>query len=184
MWRAIGSLLLTFAALAWAIASVAICFFYASALWRDLFGRFGAFYGAVFAFGCCLIGARYLLRLADRLIEPYSGPFDGSAYATSPRDTFYHDWRAYAGQIIRSRRYALYARTRQWDRLAALEAEGTAPELTAAGPNAHVRPPRRISMAGSLSPDEVARASRRMSAPPHASPERSRDPDYWHLFDE
>jgi hypothetical protein len=168
MWRAFGSLLLTFVAIAWAIFSLALCFFYLSALWRDVFGRFAAFYAAACAFVVCMWGAHLLLRVADRMIEPYSGPFDGSVYAASPRETFYRDWRRYAREIMRSRRYALLARTRQWEKLAALDAQmaaerrnGEPPEEVAVEP----RGQRRISMEQAATFDERRRAVRRTAAP-------------------
>ena len=79
MWRSFASLFLTFIALGWATIISALCFFY-GALWGDLFGREWAFYGALIAFVFCFLGARVLLRWADRLLEPYSGPFDARAY--------------------------------------------------------------------------------------------------------
>lgn len=169
MWRAFGSLLLTFVAIGWAILSLAICFFYLSAVWRDTLGRFGAFYGAVGAFVVCLLAARALLRVADRLVEPYSGPFDGSAYAAAPRETFYRDWRRYTLDIARNRRYALLARTRQWEKLAALDAEmaserargDTAPVEEPPDPRGH----RRVSMEHLATFEERRRAARRTAAP-------------------
>jgi hypothetical protein len=74
----------------------------------------------------------------------------------------YKDWRRYAEEIIRNRRYAFYARTRQWHKLAALEAEQAA---AGNGVDREQRdapyPPRRTSMADVLPPDEVARGARR-----------------------
>lgn len=170
MWRAMGALVLTLAALAWGVVSIAVCFFYLSAFWRDTFGRAGAFYVAIVAFIVCLVGARLILRLADYLLDPYSGPFDPSVYAGSPRDDVHRDWRRYAGDIIRSRRYAFYARTGRWDKLAALELEQAAAELPAPGPAGSVvtadeasRPSSRTSMAGQLGVDEVRRGSRRIT---------------------
>ena len=166
MWRTFASLLLTVAAFGWAIAAAAVCFFYTSAFWRDWLGRDGAFWGALAAFVLSIVGARLLLRLADKLIEPYSGPFDGSVYAGAPRDTFYRNWQRYADEIVRNRRFAFYARTRQWDRIASLEAEtGSAAAdgadgFALASERARLIP-RRTSMAGQLSPEEVARAARR-----------------------
>ncbi len=185
MWRTFASLMLTMAAFAWAVLASAVCFFYASAFWRDTLGHFGAFWGALTAFTLSLVGARLLLALADKLLEPYSGPFDASVYAGSPRDTFYYNWRRYADEIVRNRRMAFYARTGQLARLAALQAEAAA--MAAAGPD---RPPidperaalipRRVSMEGQLSGDEVARAARRGAySAPRLSPANR-----WALADE
>src|SRR5437762_14003898 len=122
MWRTLAALLLTMAAFGWAMTAAAVCFFYTSGLWREWLGRYGAFWGALAAFTLSIAGARLLLRLADKLLEPYTGPFDGSIYAGAPRDTFYHNWRRYADEIMRNHRLAFYARTRQWDRIASLAA--------------------------------------------------------------
>lgn len=182
MWRPVASLLLTFTALAWGVLSVAVCFFYMSAFWRDILGTGTAFYAAIIAFVLCLIGARLLLYLADRLLDPYTGPFDGSVYAGAPRDDVHRDWRRYAADIIRSRRYAFYARTRQWDKLAALERERAAFLASTAGPepqdaSSDCRPggsvvtrpddaPARTSMADQLSEEEVRRAARQVTKEP------------------
>src|SRR5947199_5227235 len=162
MWRTFASLLLTIAAFGWAIVASAACFLYSSLFWRDTLGRYGAFWGALAALVLSVAGARLLLRLADKLLEPYSGPFDGSVYAGAPRDTFYYNWRRYADEIVRNRRLAFYARTHQWDRLASLEAQ---PDGAADGDGAALDPdrarriPRRTSMAGQLPPGGVARAA-------------------------
>lgn len=183
MWRALGSLLLTFVAIGWAILSIAICFFYLSALWRDVFGQSIAFYAALFAFILCFWGARLLLRVADRLVEPYSGPFDGSVYAAAPRETFYRDWRRYAQDIARSRRYALLARTRQWEKLAALDAQMAADRRAGESADAVAVEPRgqrRISMEHAATFEERRRAVRR-TVPDSAAP---RPAPHWEEMEE
>jgi hypothetical protein len=173
MWRTFASLMLTMAAFAWAILASAVCFFYSSAFWRDTLGRFGAFWGALTAFTISLVGARLLLALADKLLEQYSGPFDRSVYAGSPRDTFYHNWRRYADEIVRNRRIAFYARTGQWDRLSALQAEAATaalagPDRPPVDPEREALLPHRLSMEPTLPHEEVARAARRGAYPvPH-----------------
>jgi len=165
MWRTFASLGLTFTAMAWAIVSSAVCFFYGSSFWIEQFGRFGAFYSAVVSFAICFYGAKLLLRAADKMIEPYTGPFDASAYAGAPRDTFYRDWARHAADVMRNRRYAFYMRTRQWDRLHALEAEETDSRLSRPATDAMPEPPhpRRTSMAGRATFEENRRAARRTS---------------------
>jgi hypothetical protein len=184
MWRTVASLLLSLAAFGWAIAASAICFFYSSAFWRDLLGRYGAFWGALAAFTVSIYGARLLLMVADKLLEPYSGPFDRRAYAASPRDTFYYNWRRYADEIVRNRRLAFYARTRQWDRIASLEAEAKATPPASDGPAMDPERarlvPRRTSMAGLLSPEEVARSTRRGAHSQSALPPADR----WRFLEE
>lgn len=183
MWRAFGSLALTFVAMGWATAASAICFFYLASFWRDTFGRAASFYAAVVALALCIFVAHKLLRLADWLLEPYRGPFDGHVYDGAPRETFYHDWRRYAADVIRSRRYALYARTRQWDKLARLEAEIAAAGRAARSSTVVPEPlhPPRTSMAGVLSPAEVVRGARRTAAATPAP--AGRDPEYWRRYD-
>ncbi|MDQ3700808.1 MAG: hypothetical protein M3442_07805 [Chloroflexota bacterium] len=179
MWRAFASLFITFVAIGWATLATALCFLYSAGLWRDLFGRNGALLAALTAFVFCVIGAKFLLQYADHLLEPYSGPFDERAYRAAPRDTFYADWQRYANDIVRDRRYAFYARTRQWDKLAALEVRSATfePQSVAETRAMEVRAPRRTSMAGEVSPAEVTRAARRTS---HESPRIER----WAVLDE
>ena len=165
MWRTFASMSLTFGAMAWSIVSATLCFFYASTFWIDRFGRFGAFYSALFSFVVCFYGAKLMLRLADKLVEPYSGPFDSSAYEAAPGETFYRDWSQYAADVVRSRRYAFYARTRQWEKLRALEAE-TAADLRTRVPTSQMPEPphpKRTSMAGRVTFDENRRGARRTS---------------------
>ena len=170
MWRTLASLLLTLTAFGWAIVASAVCFLYTSAFWRDTLGRFGAFWGALAALAVSVYTARLLLLVADKLLEPHSGPFDGSVYAASPRDTFYLNWRHYADEIVRNRRVAFYMRTRQWERLAALQ-KSVEPDLLNSGAQPPVAAeramliPHRLSMADSLGADEVARGARRGKLP-------------------
>jgi hypothetical protein len=167
MWRTMASLLLNFLAMAWAVLSASICFFFFSGLWSQLLGSAAAFYGALVAFILCFLGARLLMRVADKVLEPLSGPFDGSVYQTAPRDTFYKDWMAYAADVLRNRRYALYARTRQWDKLAALAAQGdrggaaAMPTSGDARDRAEPPHPRRTSMGPSVTFEENRRGTRR-----------------------
>jgi hypothetical protein len=158
-----GSLVLTFVALSWATVISAVCFFYGAGLWPYVLGREWAFYAAFATFLLSLGAARLMLRYADRLLEPYSGPFDERAYRNAPRDTFYADWQRYAGDIVRNRRYAFYARTRQWEKLAALEAEAPGRRETAPQVLGEPLQPLRTSVGNDLSPDEVSRGARRIS---------------------
>jgi hypothetical protein len=188
MLRTFASLLLTFAAIAWAVFSISLCFFLASGFWRDLLGSQNAFYGALTACAVCFVGAKLLLRWADRLLEPLSGPFDSAVYQAAPRDTFYKDWRRYAADIMRNRRYALYARTRQWEKLAALAAEGggaagASSMLTSDRTDvAEPPPPRRTSMGSYVSFDENRRGARRLSE--EAAARARRDRWRWRALDD
>jgi hypothetical protein len=184
MWRTMASLLLNFLAMGWAVLSASVCFFFFSGLWSQLLGTAGAFYGALIAFVLCFLGARLLMRLADKVLEPLSGPFDGSVYRSAPRDTFYKDWQAYAADILRNRRLALYARTRQWEKLAALLAQGNngggaAAMPTSGGPNDSAEPPhpRRTSMGPSVTFEENRRGVRRTS-------QKAARVERWHTLDD
>jgi hypothetical protein len=162
--RTFASLGLTFGAMAWALFASTFVFFYGSSFWIGALGRFGAFWGALMAFGVALLVARGMLRLADKLIEPLSGPFDARAYEGAPPDTFHRDWQRYAADIVRNRRYAFYMRTRQWDKAAQVESEiqvarRFAPEKMPEPPH-----PRRTSMAHRATWEENRRAARRFSA--------------------
>ena len=166
MLRTIASLGLTFGAMAWAVIASIVVFFYGSEFWIGRFGRFGAFWGAVVAFVVALIVAKSMLRLADKLLEPMSGPFDARAYEGAPPETYFRDWRAYAADVMRSRRYAFYVRTRQLDKLKELEAEiAAAQAVTQArgGPPPNPPHPTRTTMAGRVTFDENQRGTRRTS---------------------
>jgi hypothetical protein len=166
MLRMLASVGLTFGAMAWAVIASIVVFFYGSDLWIGQFGRFGAFWGAVVAFVVALIVAKSMLRLADKLLEPLSGPFDSRAYESAPTETYFRDWRAYAADVVRNRRYAFYMRTRQFDKLHEVEAEiAAARALTQArgGPPPSPPHPTRTTMAGRLTFDENQRGARRTS---------------------
>lgn len=165
MLRTLASMGLTFGAIAWSIFASAFVFFYASAFWISALGRFGAFWGALIAFAIAFLVARGMMRLADKLVEPYSGPFDARAYDGAPPETFFRDWSRYAADIVRNRRYAFYMRTRQYDKLKALEEEIAAARARAV-PTARMPDPphpRRTSMAGRVSFEENRRGARRTS---------------------
>ena len=164
MLRTFASLGLTFGAMAFVLFASTFVFFYGSSFWIGALGRFGAFWGALAAFVAALLISRGMLRLADKLIEPLSGPFDSSAYEGAPPDTFHRDWQRYAADIVRNRRYAHFMRTRQWDKAAEVEREiqrarRLAPEKMPEPPH-----PRRTSMAGRVTWEENRRAARRFSA--------------------
>ncbi len=116
--RPMLAFLITFAALTLAPVALIVCFFLLSQFWRFQFGSY-AFWAALGAFLICVQVARLLLRYADDLLV---APDDPNAPAF-PRDEYSHDWREYSDQIVRYKRWAYYRRTRQFDKLAALEQE-------------------------------------------------------------
>ncbi len=116
--RPMIAFLLTFVALTFAPLALIVCFFLLSQFWRFQFDNY-AFWAALGAFIICVQAARMLLRYADNLLI---APDDPNA-PVAPRDEYTHDWREYADQITRYKRWAYYRRTRQFDKLAALEQE-------------------------------------------------------------
>jgi len=116
--RPMLAFILTFIALTWAPLSLVGCYLLLSQFWRFQFEGY-AFWAASGAFLICMQIARLILRYADGLLI---APDDPDA-PVAPRDEYSHDWRAYNAQIIRYKRWAHYRRTRQFDKLAALENE-------------------------------------------------------------
>ena len=116
--RPMVAFLLTFAALTFAPLALIVCFFLLSQFWSFRFGNY-AFWAALGAFIICVQAARILLKYADNLLI---APDDPNA-PVAPRDEYTHDWREYSDQIGRYKRWAYYRRTRQFDKLAALEQE-------------------------------------------------------------
>ncbi|HEU5315639.1 MAG TPA: hypothetical protein VFX49_05980, partial [Chloroflexota bacterium] len=107
--------------------------------------------------------ARAMMRLADKLVEPYSGPFDARAYEGAPPETFFRDWTRFAAEIARNRRYAFYVRTRQYEKLKALEEEIAAARAVSKAQMPDPPHPRRTSMAGRVTSEENRRGARRTS---------------------
>jgi hypothetical protein len=155
---------LTFGAIAWSIFASTFVFLYASGFWIGALGRFGAFWGAIVAFVVAFVVARAMMRLADRLTAPYAGPFDARAYEGAPPETFFHDWTRFAAEISRNRRYAFYVRTRQYDKVKALEEEIALARARDARSKMPDPPhPKRTSMASRVTFDENRRGARRTS---------------------
>ena len=116
--RPMIAFLLTFAALTFAPLALIVCFFLLSQFWSFRFDNY-AFWAALGSFIICVQVARLLLKYADNLLI---APDDPNA-PVAPRDEYTHDWREYSDQIGRYKRWAYYRRTRQFDKLAALEQE-------------------------------------------------------------
>ena len=163
MLRTMASLGLTFGAMAWALFASTFVFFYGSSFWIGALGQYGAFWGALASFILALLIARSMLRLADKLTEQMSGPFDERAYEGAPSDVFYRDWSRYAADVARNHRYAFYVKTRQWDKVALLEKEIAHARAMPAEKMPDPPHPRRTSMAGRVTWEENRRAVRRSS---------------------
>ena len=117
---------LTLVAIAWMPIALTLCFVILAQFWRSAFGN-GAFWAAVTAFGACFIAGRRLLDFADHLVGyPEADP--PGARPALLTDRYVHDWPAMTREMIRNKRWAHYRRTRQFERLAALEREEQAEE--------------------------------------------------------
>jgi hypothetical protein len=135
MWRVAGAIALTFAAVAGSVFGVGVVFLIVPSLWEALFGQGGAAYGAIAALGLMVWGSARLLRFADRLLgEPdHAQPRPTAGYASPPyavplarvEQAAPSDWPEHTAEIVRHKRWAFYRRTRQFDRLAELEAESS-----------------------------------------------------------
>lgn len=124
MWRTVASLGLMFFAVGGSAFAVLIIFLVVPALWESLFGPSGAAFGALAALGLMTWCFARLMRFADRLLgepdrrrQPALAPVKPDVPA---------DWQTYTAEIVRSKRWAFYRRTRQFDRLAELEAQARA----------------------------------------------------------
>ncbi len=136
MWRTTLSVLLVFGAIAWSALGIIVIFLIVPGLWEHLFGPRGAAFGAMGALVALLWGSWKVMQWADRLLgEPElrrlgsEEPVPAEAAADVPSD-----WREYTAEIVRSKRWAFYRRTRQFERLAELERETK--RRAAAGPAA------------------------------------------------
>lgn len=125
MWRTTLSVLLVFGAIAWSALGIIVIFLIVPGLWEHLFGPRGAAFGAMGALVALLWGSWKVMQWADRLLgEPElrrlggEEPVPAEAAAEVPRD-----WHEYTAEIVRSKRWAFYRRTRQFERLAELERE-------------------------------------------------------------
>jgi hypothetical protein len=123
MWRTFVSLGLMFVALGWSAVAVLVIFMIVPGLWENVFGRGGAVVGALLALSVAVWSSGKIMRLADRVLhsgEHYVAPAGTVAPAEADVPA---DWHTYNAEIARSKRWAFYRRTRQFDRLADLEAQ-------------------------------------------------------------
>ena len=121
MFRIVASMGLMFAALAWSVLAMVVIFLIVPSLWEEVLGPYGAPFGALLALAGVIWGSAKMMKLADRLLS------DGDSrprteLAPAPADVP-RDWHDYNADIARSKRWAFYRRTRQFDRLADLEAQ-------------------------------------------------------------
>ena len=123
MWRTFASLGLMFLAVAWSVFAVVAIFVIVPGLWEVLLGRSGGVIGALAALAGVVWSSGKLMRWADNILHE-SDHSAGAAPAAKTEDVDVpRDWHTYNADIARSKRWAFYRRTRQFDRLAELERE-------------------------------------------------------------
>ena len=158
--RLLAGLTVYAAAFTWAVVAVWLCFGPVAAVWQSLVGGLPSIVATLGSLIVSVVIARRLLRLGDRLMHGADvADTDGRLHvATLPASDPY-DWVAYNRQVIRTHRQAHYYRTRQFDRLAALEREEQAeraravvPDHDMATPTGADSPPWRRPVASWLAP--------------------------------
>ncbi len=124
MWRTFASLGLMVLAVAWSAFAVIAIFVIVPGVWEVLLGRTAGVIGALAALAGVVWSSGKLMRLADNILhESHESDHSPKAGATPKKDDVDvpRDWHTYNAEIARSKRWAFYRRTRQFDRLAELE---------------------------------------------------------------
>jgi hypothetical protein len=139
MLRIAASMAIMFLAVGWSALGVLIIFLFVPWAWEAIFGPAWAPLGALLALvGMIWLSAR-LMRFADRVIE--TSERHAPALAATPADVP-SDWKDYTAEIVRNKRWAFYRRTRQFERLAELEASNRRrPATNTNGSAAPTKPP-------------------------------------------
>ena len=121
MLRTMFALGLVFVAFLVLYGAIIIIFLMSPGVLEELLGGRGSVIAALVAFGIAVWIARRVMRWSDRLL---SGEDDAQALldrmAPPPTE---EDYVATQAQVARNKRWAYLRRTRQFDKLAALEAE-------------------------------------------------------------
>ena len=121
MWRTFASIALMFLAVAWSAFAVIAIFVIVPSVWETVLGRSGGVIGALAALGGVVWSSGRLMRWADNILHESDHRADAGAGAAAEEAEAPQDWHAYNAEIARSKRWAFYRRTRQFDRLAELE---------------------------------------------------------------
>ena len=120
MVRVVASMFIMFFAVAWSAFGVILIFLFVPYVWEAIFGPRFAPLGALLALaGMGWLSSR-LMRFADRVLNGADHPRTDAALAAADVPT---NWKDYNAEIMRNKRWAFYRRTRQFERLAELEAE-------------------------------------------------------------
>ena len=121
MLRTMFALGLVFVAFLILYGAIIVIFLMSPGVLEELLGGRGSVVAAFVAFGVAVLVARRVMRWSDRLL---SGEDDAQALldrmAPPPAE---EDYVATQAQVARNKRWAYLRRTRQFDKLAALEAE-------------------------------------------------------------
>ena len=124
MWRIFASMGLMVVALACSTLGLLVIFLFVPSLWEALFGSVGAPFGALLALAGLVWCSARIMRLADRLLGEAEHRRPSAAPLAPAEVDVPTDWPAYTADIVQSKRWAFYRRTRQFDRLAELEGHG------------------------------------------------------------
>ena len=141
MGRVLAGLTVYGAAFTWAVVAVWLCFGPVAALWQSLVGGLPSIGATLGSLIVSVVLARRLLRLGDRLMNGADVSGTDGWLHVAPRASGPCDWVAYNRKVIREHRKAHYYRTRQLDRLAALEREEQAEQARVSVPSQDVSTP-------------------------------------------
>lgn len=117
------SLALMIAAVGWSVFAILIIFLIVPSIWEALFGQSGAALGALLALGAAVWSSGKMMRLADRVLNESDHAAPAETTLAPAEADVPADWHDYNAEIARSKRWAFYRRTRQFERLAELEAQ-------------------------------------------------------------
>ena len=139
MGRLLAGLTVYCTAFTWTVVAVWLCFGPVAALWQSTVGGLPSIAATLGSLVVSVVIARRLLRLGDRLMHGADvADMDGQWPPVAPRTSDPYDWVAHNRQVIRAVRKAHYYRTRQFDRLAALEREEQAEQARVVVPTPEV----------------------------------------------
>ena len=141
MGRLLAGLTVYAAAFTWAVVAVWLCFGPVAALWQSVFGGLPSIVATLGSLIVSVVIARRLLRLGDRLMHGADVADTDCWRPVAPCASVPYDWVAHNRQVIRAHRKAHHYRTRQFDRLAALEREEQAEQARAVVPSHDVAAP-------------------------------------------
>ena len=120
MLRTMFALGLVFVAFLIMYGAIIVIFLMGPGVLDELLGGRGSVIAAFVAFGIAVLVTRRVMQWSDRLL---SGEDDAQALLDRMRPPKDEDYVATQAQVARNKRWAYLRRTRQFDKLAALEAE-------------------------------------------------------------